>query len=842
MSGSSRGDMAGVGHTLFVRHFSGESFPAWSKWGEPVDESPGLWRFKTADRDALLSTVELLMLHTPSHELCDTLTVCLPEGAEKTIPVSALAESHPLPVLHARLHHPWILDDLGEVVQTFLQPIVDLLRGGKVFAYESLCRIRVPGGKMLSGYEAFSLAKQAYRLEALDFAAIRSALSAKKRMLDGDTPIFVNVLPQDLIRMESSRHSLVNVVNSLDMAPHQVVIELVESERVNPEALVDACDALRASGFRIALDDVGTGYNGLTTLAILRPDFVKLDSNLVNGIQGSRVRMVLLEALISMSQRLGCATIAEGLENAEDVILCQDMGVHYAQGYFFARPSPFPCVPTPVPPRKSSTEIFSKGIMRLADYVDETPAIPTSATVYDAQNLFEEMPDQPYLVIVDDQHPIGYVTRACVSSARRNQMVVNCARPVTKMLKDRVQRSAIARKMCNETDHCQPWIVLNEENKYLGTLEPWVVLSQMLSDTNNAELHPLSLLPTGPVLRNTLDMHIQAGRQVLLIYIDIDYFKAFNDRYGFIRGDAMIKLLAEIVRQARHFWPDAYLGHIGGDDFIAMLPHPPDDLAEKLVQLLESFQRLSEDLYDARDLENGYFVSEDGKRFPVAALSIVVVNGATGPFSDSLKASERAAQMKKIAKSHMGSVVVLEGNPPKLIPARALSPEITWKEYAIDVLKRISRTTRHKNHHELDAMFKAHPFFELIYELDANGVQRYPNWINPQMRGRIKGGGVGIDRASKPYFRVVRETDEPYISNIYLSTASEDFCVTLSVPIEKMDGEQGGGGVLVADINLPGLVSLLGKSFGTGLEPKPMVNGRKNGRTTKENGVSHAKH
>lgn len=268
----------------------------------------------------------------------------------------------------------------------------------------------------------------------------------------------------------------------------------------------------------------------------------------------------------------------------------------------------------------------------------------------------------------------------------------------------------------------------------------------------------------------------------------------------------MIKLLSEIVRQERATWPDAYMGHIGGDDFIVMLSEDTPNLMEKLQCMLDSFQRLSAHLYDSKDLETGFFVTEEGERYPVAALSIIVVNGSQSSLSDSLTASERAAQLKKLAKSHPGSTIVIEGDPPYLSLSSFNAEQDGWHDYAVEILKGISLCERYKNHHDLDAAFKTYPFFELIYELDSNGIQRYPNWINPLMRGRIKGGGVGTDRSAKSYFEVIRHSLAPYVSNIYLSTASEDFCVTVSVPLLNEAGEL--TGALVADISLPGLVDL----------------------------------
>lgn len=805
---SSDGHAAQSSLTLLLCCFSRETPPNWSRWGTPLRECPVVWRFPVRDREHLLDLVKVLSLQIAPQELNKTLALCLPYTTpEESIPASYLSECHPLPVLQTRLHHPWLISDLGTHVESHLQPIVDLQRGGEVFGFEALCRARTPAGKLLSGFETLSLAKQAFCLKEVDLTCIDKALQAKATLIEEDALIFINVLPRNLIHMGSTRHPLKDSLAPLNIPAQQVVIEIVESEQVNPEALVDACDNLRSMGFRIALDDVGSGYNDLSTLATLRPDFVKLDRNLVDGIQGSRVRMVLLEALISMSQRLGCATIAEGLERAEDVLLCQDMGVNYGQGYYFAKPSPRPGKPAPLPIRKTTSSRFSfHGMIRLADYVDKVPTLPITATVGDAEFLLRERQDLSCVVILDDKRPVGYTTRSILSRRAHGSLVVSYCRPVTRILKDRMPKTTLASRFLKDRGSSQPWIVVNEDHRFLGTVEPWLVLSQILAGPDHGELHPLSLLPTGPILRSCLDLQLQAGKEVLLIYIDIDHFKAFNDRYGFIRGDAMIKLLAEIIRQMRLVWPDAFLGHIGGDDYVVMLPTVTPDLIGELTSLVESFHRLSAHLYDSRDLGCGFFEVGEGQCYPVAALSVVVVNGATGGLTNSLKASERAALLKKLAKEHRGSVIVVEGDPVRLQPVHLCDHEDSWQGYAVRILEEISMCKRDMNHHDLDDTFKVYPLFELLYELDSSGVQRYPNWVNPLMRGRIKGGGMGTDRSDQPYFQKVRGSYRPYLSSVYLSTASQDFCVTVSVPLYSRNGDF--DGVLVADMNLPGLVDL----------------------------------
>ena len=653
-------------------------------------------------------------------------------------------------------------------------------------------------------------------MKEVDLAGIESALLAKANLLKDGMPIFINVLPQNFIHLNSAGSPLRDLPQSLGIPSHQVVIELVESEHVNPEALAHACDTLRGMGFRITLDDFGTGYNSLAMLATLRPDFVKFDRNLVHGLQGSRVRMVLMEALISMAQRLGCTTIAEGLERVEDVILCRNMGVHYAQGYYFAKPAPVPVVPELIPHSRGTERLSPKKTIRPADYVDKTIALPATATAGEAQDLLRRLPDLPHLIVLDSARPIGYACRSDLRGARRHALVTNYCRPVTRILRGSIPGLNLTQRFVMENRSGEPWIVVDEEDQYLGTIEPAVVLPQIIAGFENGEYHPLSLLPTGPVLRNTLDRHLQAGDDTVLIYVDIDHFKAFNDRYGFVRGDAMIKLLAEILRQQRSAWPDAYVGHIGGDDFIVIVSREMPNLRESLQEVMDSFHRLSAYLYDSRDLQKGFFETPEGERYPVAALlSIIVVNGSQGRLTDGFQAGERAARLKKVAKACRGSALVIEGTPPLLVPVPRGEHHGSWQDHAVEILTWISSFRRDNSHHDLDIVFKAHPYFELIYELDRSGIQRYPNWINPRMRGRIKGGGAGIDRSSRPYYREVRDLLTPYVSSIYLSVASEDFCVTVSVPLT--DAEGAFAGVLVADINLPGLVELFRSPLQSGL-------------------------
>src|SRR6185369_10732533 len=187
------------------------------------------------------------------------------------------------------------------------------------------------------------------------------------------------------------------------------------------------------------------------------------------------------------------------------------------------------------------------------------------------------------------------------------------------------------------------------------------------------------------------------------------------------------------------------------------------------------------------------------------SVSIAVVNGKGGPLGNSVAAAERAAMLKKIGKSANGSIIVVEGNPPQLVqPLQEFYSE--WQDRALDALQSLQAARRSADPHVLDSEFSKYPFFEVVFELEADGRQRYPNWINPNMYGKIKAGGAGMDRSPQEYYREVALRRQPYLSNIYLSTATEDFCLTLSVPILDQHGTL--TGVLVADINISAMAML----------------------------------
>ncbi|ACT50541.1 EAL domain-containing protein [Methylovorus glucosotrophus] len=760
--------------------------------------------FECADEAALLAQLEAITKEYPAAALDEAL-VYLAESDNSASLEAALADIMPFRTFYARRRYPWLLDDLEQHVQMHFQPIVDFSQNGKIFGYEALCRLRDPDGHLLNGEEAFQLARQVRRTMELDIVCQRLALAGKANSIAKGIPVFVNVLPQTIMR-DDWLPPLLETLTRLGIEQRDVVVEIVESEDVSPELLAKYCDIIRTHGLRIALDDMGSGFNGLRALAAVRADFIKIDRAIVHEAQGSRVRTVLLEAIISMAQRLGCTVVAEGLERVEDITYCQDLGLTYAQGYYFAKPQQKPVsTVNSLPTRDESHRSHIPDEFRITEYVTRGMTMDVNTPIDQARRTFLEFPDVAMAVVLDGQRPIGLLKRGKAFSYR-NLALSNYCDPLPRMVTNRMPTSMLARGLYLERGEVEPWVMVHEDGTYIGILQPLEILSQLISrKTSTGSLHPLSQLTTGPTLRQSLDISLRNNPTTELVYIDLDHFKAYNDRYGFIRGDAMIRLLSEIVRQEFQGRVGMLVGHIGGDDFVLILDHYDPDLPQTLLSVIHHFQTLAIHLYDESDLQRGFFTTEDGKEHPVASVSIAVVNGKQGRLSNSVAAAERAATLKKIGKSNIGSIIVVEDEPPQLILPET-EDYSDWQGRALEALRSLLAWHRSEDAHCLDSCFSEYPFFEVVFELDDKGVQRYPNWINPNMYGKIKAGGAGVDRSPQAYANVVLQSLKPYISSIYLSTATEDFCLTVSLPMLDDTGRL--TGILVADISIAAMAML----------------------------------
>jgi EAL domain-containing protein (putative c-di-GMP-specific phosphodiesterase class I) len=213
----------------------------------------------------------------------------------------------------------------GAQVRTALQPII-AVANGSVLAVEALARFTDQDDTEA----VFSTAHTRGRGHELEALCLAAALERRTELPDSML-LSVNVSPNALPYVEERQ------VWPDDL--RGVIVEITEFEVNQVVDLSAHLDLLRERGAAIAIDDVSTGYAGLLRLAQMTPDYVKIARQVVSGVADDPMRAAVLEALVTLSHRLGAAVIGEGVENPDDLAALGEFDVDYAQGFAIARPA-----------------------------------------------------------------------------------------------------------------------------------------------------------------------------------------------------------------------------------------------------------------------------------------------------------------------------------------------------------------------------------------------------------------------------------------------------------------------------------------------------------------------
>lgn len=215
------------------------------------------------------------------------------------------------------------------------QPIVDVERR-QVFAHEAL--VRGPAGEgagsVLSAVDegnryAFD---QQCRVKAIELAS-RLDLTAS------DARLSINFMPNAVYEPRACIRATLAACKTFDLPAERIIFEFTEGEALDVAHLENILKTYREIGFMTAIDDFGAGHSGLNLLAKMQPDIVKIDMDLIRGIDTDRAKQVILKHLVAMLSELTVTVVCEGIETEEELKAVRDTGVNLIQGYRLAKPS-----------------------------------------------------------------------------------------------------------------------------------------------------------------------------------------------------------------------------------------------------------------------------------------------------------------------------------------------------------------------------------------------------------------------------------------------------------------------------------------------------------------------
>ena len=228
-------------------------------------------------------------------------------------------------------------------LETYFQPIVEL-QTMETVGFEALNR---PEASELFGnvdcfYDFVGQTNKVFLFDCFcrNLSLQRFKGRLRGEMLRKDFVLFLNIHPNVLLDKSYHSGETLQLLRELDIKPQQVVFELTERSAVTDFVEFErVLFHYRSQGYRIAVDDVGSGYNSLKTLIYLKPEFIKLDRSMIQFIDKHSEQQQLVTLLMKYAEQVGTKIIAEGIERIEELHYLQQIGIHYAQGYVLGKPA-----------------------------------------------------------------------------------------------------------------------------------------------------------------------------------------------------------------------------------------------------------------------------------------------------------------------------------------------------------------------------------------------------------------------------------------------------------------------------------------------------------------------
>ena len=194
-------------------------------------------------------------------------------------------------------------------------------------------------GQPLDAVELFSLPNNEKEKLELNRKCIISALRNVSNLPASEQyTVFINF---DSSLMDNAAFNNRDFELGIDLSaitPQRIVVELIESRVKDFDRLLRFTAYCRELGFLIALDDVGAGYSSLERMVKIKPDIIKIDRSLINGVSEEFYKREACRALVKLSHNIGALSLAEGVETLQDALECQEMGADILQGFYFSKP------------------------------------------------------------------------------------------------------------------------------------------------------------------------------------------------------------------------------------------------------------------------------------------------------------------------------------------------------------------------------------------------------------------------------------------------------------------------------------------------------------------------
>ncbi|WP_320170196.1 bifunctional diguanylate cyclase/phosphodiesterase [Maridesulfovibrio sp.] len=564
----------------------------------------------------------------------------------------------------------------GGEIRCHYQPIVNL-SDKSIHGWEALAR-----GPLNSPFRSpltlFDMAEKLGKLFQLEKVCRESAI----RNFGEHRPqhkLFLNIHPRTIVDPNFTTGQTKILLERFGLKPGNIVFEITERHSVKDfKTFRQTLDHYRNQGYMVAIDDAGTGYSGLTSIAEIKPDYIKMDKAFIKDIEINQVNRAIIDTFTDFAEKIGGKLIVEGLETQTQTLAAIDMGVHLGQGFFLARPQKDkPELTDAAMTLKMATpSLYENSVygIPVKNLINKVESVESDTPVPLVQELFEEKNSINCVVVVKNKIPCGLVMEYDLNKhlSGKYGVALYSNKPITSVMDDnplivdlettveKVSQLAMARNRKKAYDD----VIITWHGQLMGTIS----VQRMLDTLASAQVemakgtNPLTGLPGNLGIEKEIERRMKTMEKYSIIYADLDNFKVYNDTYGFKNGDKILLQISKLLTWAakRHGAGNDFVGHIGGDDFVIVTT---PEKAERVCQgTTRCFKRLAKQNYNENDAQNGWIEGKGRNgsvsRFPLVSVSMAILD--CEPEQTLMAIGEQAASLKKWAKSIEGNCWVRE--------------------------------------------------------------------------------------------------------------------------------------------------------------------------------------
>lgn len=434
--------------------------------------------------------------------------------------------------------------------------------------------------------------------------------------------------------------------------------------------------SLARKGARIALDDFGVGVSSLQLLMTIEPHYVKIDRCFIEGVATNFRKQAIVAKMCELGHSLGFFTVAEGVETESDFRMARDLGCNFAQGFHIARPTERLSELATAYGRTVTLRNTPHMAQRVADLLSGIDPVHPDDPLTIAADLFKQHPNLSLLPVVDHER---LVQGAILEQDMRRYLLSDYGpslirnRSAVPRVGELIRRcpvgdaygsieSIISSYMASDSAF---GMILTTEGVYAGYLTNHALL-RLASEREviaAREQNPLTQLPGNHAINRRIGETLCRTGETTFVFFDFDYFKAFNDVYGFAAGDRALLMFAELLRSLECSC-QAFAGHIGGDDFFLVLECGEGHNEIVVRDLCARFASQVANLYSATDRERGGIQSidrhGDERFFPLLKVSAALLHlpAARAHLTQDMIEAQLAAAKEEAKKASQGIFIV----------------------------------------------------------------------------------------------------------------------------------------------------------------------------------------